>query len=637
MKSLTKRMAAAGLALCLTLSLAPAVLAAGEDAPERGVLTYSEAIAPKYEDAGTFNNGLAPVKQNGKWGYIDTDGKTVIPFQYDIAGLFSEGFALVGNEVEMDPYYDPDEPLSAYELGFVDTKGNYTPFICPDQYDWKTDDYVTGPIQYVTGDSMLSNDMVFHNGHITLSRPDEPTNYLYDTTGSIVELPLPEDDWWSYSLGWQLTENILIVGDWVIEGGDQKYLDLTTGKIIQIGGSKYEEYCLPDLRPFNQGLAMVKMRQWNDDTQQYEGLWGAINTKGQFVIEPAYTNFRVNDIYGAYEVFGVTGLAMVENTAGKWGAIDKSGKTVIPFNYEHLYTYSFGLLAFQQNGKWGYLDEDLNVVIPAQYAETTGFNGSGYAVAYDGSKAFLIDSKGNAIPGADKLDPSTYFMGEGDNKTIVTPSEYVVIQENGKYGYGHIEYLPPLPAESDMSGWAYAEVTAAIEENLVPTYLQNLYLNNITRGEFCDLTIQAIEETLDQDIEDIVKAQTGKDLQTWISQYPFKDTTDSSAIAAYALGIVSGRGGGLFDPYATITRQEAAALLMRSAKVLGMDTSKVENAGFVDSDKVGVWFTDAVNFVYQINVMSGTGGNAFTPLGTYTREQSYVTIYRLFQAVMKLA
>ena len=188
-----------------------------------------------------------------------------------------------------------------------------------------------------------------------------------------------------------------------------------------------------------------------------------------------------------------------------------------------------------------------------------------------------------------------------------------------------------------MSRWAYQEATAAIEENLVPTYLQNLYLNNITRGEFCDLTIQAIEETLDQDIEDIVKAQTGKDLQSWISQYPFKDTTGSTAIAAYALGIVSGRGGGVFDPYATITRQEAAALLMRSAKVLGMDTSNVENAGFVDSDKVGVWFTDAVNFVYQINVMSGTGGNAFTPLGTYTREQSYVTIYRLFQAVMKLA
>ena len=110
----------------------------------------------------------------------------------------------------------------------------------------------------------------------------------------------------------------------------------------------------------------------------------------------------------------------------------------------------------------------------------------------------------------------------------------------------------------------------------------------------------------------------------------------ANAVAAYALGIVSGRGNGVFDPYATITRQEAAAFLMRSAKVLGMDTSKVESASFADSDKVGVWFTDAVNFVYQINVMSGTGSNKFSPLGTYTREQSYIAIYRLFQAVMEL-
>lgn len=185
-----------------------------------------------------------------------------------------------------------------------------------------------------------------------------------------------------------------------------------------------------------------------------------------------------------------------------------------------------------------------------------------------------------------------------------------------------------------MSGWAYAEVTAAIEENLVPTYLQNLYLNNINRDEFCDLVIQAIEEVLDQDIADVVKAQTGKELDAWQQEYPFTDSAGSNVIAAYALGIVGGRGNGLFDPYATITRQEAAAFLMRSAKVLGMDTSKADSAGFADGDSVGIWFKDAVNFVYQINVMGGTGNNSFSPLGTYTREQSYITIHRLFQAIV---
>lgn len=33
-----------------------------------------EVIAPRYEDAGTFSEGLAPVKLNGKWGYVNREG-----------------------------------------------------------------------------------------------------------------------------------------------------------------------------------------------------------------------------------------------------------------------------------------------------------------------------------------------------------------------------------------------------------------------------------------------------------------------------------------------------------------------------------------------------------------------------------
>lgn len=644
MKHLTKRIAAAGLALCLTLTLAPAALAAEETAPERGTLTYTEVIAPQYEAAGLFDDGLAPVKQNGKWGYINTDNQVVIPFEYDIAGLFNEGYAIVGTLVSTEPEtaYDPDtgnyvetgKTLSTYGLGFVDTQGNYTELTCPDMYDWETDTVYTGAIRYSTTEPMLENGMIFHNGYITLWRPDEPASCIYDTTGAIVEL---QGDTWLTPWGWQITEGTVIIGEPAMEGGSLNFMDLQTGQLLalQLPEDTEEAYYYPDLRPFNQGLAPVCVVRTDYQTWEATRQWGFVDKSGKFVIQPAYANFRVADIYGDYEVFGVTGLAMVENAAGQWGAIDKTGATVIPFQYDYLYTYAFGLAAFEQDGKWGFLDENAEVAIPAQYQQTTGFSDNGYAVVYDGTTASLIDSRGQAIPGADQLDPDTYFIDDGsDEGVVVTPGEYVVIEVDGKYGYGHIEYLPPLPQAEEMSSWAYEEVTAAIEEDLVPVYLQNLYLNNITRGEFCDLTIQAIEETLGQDIEDVVQEQTGKSLYDWMGEYPFNDTSDSNAIAAYALGIVTGRGGGVFDPYASITRQEAAAFLMRSAKVLGMDTGNVAVAGFTDSGDVGVWFTDAVNFVYQINVMSGTGNNTFSPLGSYTREQSYVTIYRLFQAVM---
>ena len=105
---------------------------------------------------------------------------------------------------------------------------------------------------------------------------------------------------------------------------------------------------------------------------------------------------------------------------------------------------------------------------------------------------------------------SPLYTNADGGQTVWTPGEYVVIQANGKYGFGHIEYLPELPAASEMDSWAYPEVVAAIEENLVPVYLQNLYLNNITRQEFCDLVIQAIEEVLDKEIEDLVKERAGR-------------------------------------------------------------------------------------------------------------------------------
>lgn len=52
----------------------------------------------KYDDIYYFSEGLAPVRKNGKWGYINKKGKAVIKPQYDVKDPFvnfSEGLALV--------------------------------------------------------------------------------------------------------------------------------------------------------------------------------------------------------------------------------------------------------------------------------------------------------------------------------------------------------------------------------------------------------------------------------------------------------------------------------------------------------------------------------------------------------------
>lgn len=408
----------------------------------------------------------------------------------------------------------------------------------------------------------------------------------------------------------------------------------TSGNIVKF----FEDDPDPDLpvsfvRTFNQGLSPVWVCPYDEESETDIELCGFMDRSFHWVIQPGYTMLMVRGPAGRYEVFGDTGLALMQNTAGKWGGIDKTGRTVLPFQYDGFYPYSQGLAAFKENGKWGYIDEKGQVAIPAQYVITTSFSDDGYAVAYDGSKAFLIDKSNQKIPGADQLDPSTYFVwDEDDIPRIYTPGEYVVIEKDGKYGYGHVEYLQPLPEKDEMHDWAYEEVVAAIENDLVPSYLQNLYLNDIKRGEFCDVIIQAMEAVLDKDIAQIVKDKTGEDITNYQHSYPFVDTTDTNTLAANKLDIVGGRGNGVFDPYTNITRQEAAAMLMRAAKVLGMKNDGDGNTSFADSDQVKYWAVEAVEYICKAEIMNGRG-DVFDPNGSYSREQSFMTIYRLFQKV----
>ncbi len=61
------------------------------------ISTDKELTSLKYDGATVFSaDGLAAVKLNGKWGYVNTKGDVIIPFQYDnIVMAFSFGEAKV--------------------------------------------------------------------------------------------------------------------------------------------------------------------------------------------------------------------------------------------------------------------------------------------------------------------------------------------------------------------------------------------------------------------------------------------------------------------------------------------------------------------------------------------------------------
>jgi len=84
-----------------------------EKFPRKGVIRFSaykktgkielwhdgtKIPAELYDEIGPIVDGLAPVKKNGKCGFINASGKQVIPLMYDTLSFFSDNLAFVGIE-----------------------------------------------------------------------------------------------------------------------------------------------------------------------------------------------------------------------------------------------------------------------------------------------------------------------------------------------------------------------------------------------------------------------------------------------------------------------------------------------------------------------------------------------------------
>ena len=195
-------------------------------------------------------------------------------------------------------------------------------------------------------------------------------------------------------------------------------------------------------------------------------------------------------------------------------------------------------------------------------------------------------------------------------------------------------------AAEQPSDWAQNEVMQAQQLGLVPPALQQRYQESITRLEFCHLAIRFLETKTQLPVQQFLENKR-------FSLPPaFEDCSDLAVLQASALGITNGRGDNLFAPDASITREEAAAMLHRlNRAILGQPLQigfSVNWNSFSDhgSEGISVWAREGITFVVQTEnpatgtpIMQGTAENYFSPKATYTIEQSILTILRLYHAV----
>lgn len=104
--------------------------------------SFTEAVH-QYDELYPFSEGLAAVKNNDKFGFINTKGELVIPCQYQYAGQFKEGLACVVENEENN------------NISFIDAKGE----MLHTKYPFNSWYYMGG-----TGQTYLGSAISFTNG-----------------------------------------------------------------------------------------------------------------------------------------------------------------------------------------------------------------------------------------------------------------------------------------------------------------------------------------------------------------------------------------------------------------------------------------------------------------------------------------
>jgi uncharacterized protein YqgV (UPF0045/DUF77 family) len=106
----------------------------------------------------------------------------------------------------------------------------------------------------------------------------------------------------------------------------------------------------------------------------------------------------------------------------------------------------------------------------------------------------------------------------------------------------------------------------------------------------------------------VLPGQTFVDVQGHLNQDAIEELASRQ--------IIAGKGGNLFDPSASLTRAELAAIVV---KALGLDSKAGDAFRDVPRDS---WYAGAVGAAFDYGLVSGTSVTTFDPQGLVTREQA---------------
>lgn len=188
-----------------------------------------------------------------------------------------------------------------------------------------------------------------------------------------------------------------------------------------------------------------------------------------------------------------------------------------------------------------------------------------------------------------------------------------------------LEHYYNLYKSINSSEWATDIIAEAVNLGIISANNSWNFPSSICREDFCNIAVRMIESA-------------GVILPTENPQRPLgiKDTENINVLKLYKAGVILGKEhhktGITFAPGDFITREEAATILYRMSKVIGIGLGVVrsEVVYYWDEDKASDWALEAIKYMRNMKVMEGVNGYEFYPKELYTVEQAVATMVRLY-------
>lgn len=341
--------------------------------------TQGDIVLPfkyDFEECCPFHEGVAGVRKHNKWGYINSQGEVSIPFIFDDVTDFSGSHAVV---------------MKNGKLGFINQQGNT---IIPFEYESLNGFMVKEGFQ---GQPYIWSDEMNTFGDLIIAEKDLQWGIL-NRQGTIV-LPF------EYDGIMKITNDLYFAS----KNGKHGIIDNYGNIVVPF---KYDYL----VNEFSVDVFVAKNNEEFD----------LLDKQGRVILQ--FNNKGIHNYYSNLDfVDGFSIIAKHDGDGVKFGFIDRHGEIVIPIQYDHLANFSGGIAMANKDGKWGAIDKQGNIITPFEIETTFLSNNLLFP------DPFPLPIKRNNQWGFMSIDKRMIIPCEFDKIHYFTEG-YAMVMKNGEWG-----------------------------------------------------------------------------------------------------------------------------------------------------------------------------------------------------------